>query len=150
MSWLKRGRWVPGDAFGVLHVVQVGALLVCGVRGLDYLRPDADTTSILSRVQDTVPLPVWGGLFIAAAVTGLVGMAGRWALILAAGHLLAAVAYAAVAYGLLSVTGLGPGVRTPVGLAWAALVHGSFGVGIFAVLRRREITATTVDPSEPL
>lgn len=147
---LRRGTWAPGDAFGVLHVVQAGALVVCLVRGLDYLRRDVDVDSLLSRVQDSAPLTAWGALFVVAATAGLIGLAGRWALVLAAGHLAAAVAYSGVAYGLLLETGLGPGVRTPVGLGWAALVHGAFGFGIFAVLRRREILATEVDASEPL
>lgn len=146
----RRGTWAPGDAFGVLHVVQAGALIVCLVRGVDYLRPDTDASSVLSRVEESAPLAVWGSLFIAAAVIGLTGLVGRWAPVLAVGHLAAAVAYGAIAYGLFYETGLGPGVRTPVGLTWAALVHASFGFAIFAVLRRREITATTVDSSEPL
>ncbi|TFV83170.1 hypothetical protein [Blastococcus sp. CT_GayMR16] len=143
---LRRGTWQPGQAFGVLLIVQIGALLVCLIRGLDYLRPDDDASSLLSRVQDSAPLTAWGALFIAAAITGAIGFIGRWGPVIAIGHLMAALSYASVAFGLFLVTGIGPGVRTPVGLAWAALVHGSLGVSIFAVLRRRELIETKTPP----
>lgn len=137
---LRRGTWRPGQvATGTgLFVIQCAVLATCLIRGLDYLRPDLDPTSVLSRVQDSAPLPLWGVVFIAAVVTVLTGMAGGWGTAVGAGHLLAMIVYAGVGYGLLLETGLGPGVRTPAGLILTAVIHGALGVGTFAAMRRRE------------
>lgn len=119
-------------------VIKASALAACLTRGLDYLRRDTDTTSVLSRVQDTAPLPLWGTIFIAAAVIVVIGIAGRWATIVGVGHIVAMLVYAGIAYGLFQVTGLGPGLRTPMGLMGAAFIHGALGMGTFAVQRRVE------------
>jgi hypothetical protein len=129
----------------VVPVIQWAVLLTCLTRGLDYLRPDLDPTSVLSRVQDSAPLPVWGVAFIAAATVSGVGLLGRWGLIAAVGHIAAMAAYAGIALGLFQSTGIGPGARTPVGLAVTAVIHGALGVGIFASLRRREMIAALPD-----
>lgn len=140
---LRRGTWRPGQAptGTALFVVQCAVLFTCLIRGLDYLRPDLDPTSVLSRVQDSAPLQAWGMFFVAATVVAVVGITGRWGAIVAVGHIMAMVAYAGIAYGLFLVTGLGPGVRTPMGLAVTGVIHGAIGVGIFASLRRREMIA---------
>lgn len=140
---LRRGTWRPGQAptGTALFVVQCAVLCTCLIRGLDYLRPDTDTTSVLSKVQDSAPLAAWGLFFVAAACVALAGIAGRWGPVVAVGHIMAMVAYAGIAYGLFLATGVGPGVRTPVGLAVTAVIHGAIGVGIFASLRRREMIA---------
>lgn len=140
---LRRGAWRTGQAptGTALFVVQCAVLFQCAVRGLDYLRPDTDVTSVLSRVQDSAPLAAWGMFFVAAALVATVGICGRWGVIVAVGHIMAMVAYAGISFGLFLVTGAGPGVRTPVGLAVTAVIHGAIGVGIFASVRRREMIA---------
>lgn len=136
---LRRGGWRPGQLSpAAVLVIEMAVVCACLTRGADYLRRDSDPTSILSKLQDSAPLPVWGAAFIAALAVMAVGMAGRWATLVAVGHLLAMLCYAGTAYGLFMVTGLGPGVRTPVGLAVAAIAHGAFGFGTFAALRQAE------------
>lgn len=110
------------------------------IRGADYLRPDPDQSSLLSRVQDAAPLRVWAFLFIAAAALVAVGWVGRWGQIIAGGHMLAMVCYAAIGYGVLQVTGADSGVRTPSGLLLAGVIHGALGFSILATLRRREVS----------
>lgn len=135
-----RGGWQPGRTNFALFVIQVSVTVQCLTRGIDYLRPDTDTSSLLSKVQDSAPLHVWAALFVAAAVVVIVGILGGWGRVIAAGHLLAMAAYASVGYGVLQVTGFGPGVRTPSGLLWTAVIHGALGFSIFAVVRRRDVT----------
>lgn len=143
MRWLRRGTWRPGQSGSgtALFIVQCAVLSTCLVRGLDYLWPDVDATSVLSRVQDSAPLSAWGLFFIAAATVSTIGLIGRWALIIAVGHIMAMVAYGGIAYGLFLVTGFGPGIRTPWGLTVTAVIHGALGIGIFAAVRRRELIA---------
>lgn len=138
----RRGTWRPGQTNGALFVVQVVSLIVVAGRGLDYLRRDNDPSSVLSRVQDTAPLPVWGAVFLAAATIAAVGLVGRWGTVIAVGHILAMLGYASISFGLFQVTGLGPGFRTPWGLAGAAIIHGALGIGLLALLRRRELIAS--------
>lgn len=143
MRWrlpLRRGSWRPGQAGTgtTLFVIQCAVLATCLIRGLDYLRPDLDPTSVLSRVQDSAPLATWGLLFVAAVVIVVGGMLIGWGTAVGAGHLLAMIVYAGIGYGLFLVTGLGPGVRTPAGLVITAVIHGALGVGTFAAMRRRE------------
>jgi len=144
-GWLKRGTWQPGrtgSASGTaMAIIQCAVISTCAVRGLDYLRHDPDPSSVLSRVQDSAPLTWWGMFFIAAAIVAAAGLAGRWGAVAAIGHIMAMVAYAGIAFGLFLVTGLGPGVRTPWGLAMTAIIHGALGIGIFATIRRREMIA---------
>lgn len=136
--WLRRGQWRPEQVSASVLVIKAAALTACLTRGLDYLRRDSDATSVLSRVQDTAPLPMWGAVFLAAVAIVVVGVAGRWATIVGFGHIVAMLVYAGVAYGLFQVTGFGPGVRTPMGLIGAAAIHGALGMGTFAVQRRVE------------
>jgi len=137
-GWLHRGTWRAGQTNGALFVIQLSVLLACLTRGLDYLRRDSDPTSVLSRVQDSAPLAAWGAMFVAAVVVVAIGLIGRWGVLVGVGHIIAGLAYAGIAYGLFLVTHLGPGVRTPMGLAVAAAAHGALGIGTFAILRRRE------------
>lgn len=138
MHSVKRGTWRPEQVSGAVLVIQLFALIACLTRGLDYLRRDSDPTSVLSKVQDSAPLQLWGAVFVGAVLIVLTGMAGRWGTLVGAGHVLAMVVYGGIAYGLFLATGLGPGVRTPVGLAAAAVLHGALGIGTFAVMRRAE------------
>ena len=134
----RRGIWRPEQVGGAVLVIQLGILFACLTRGLDYLRRDNDLTSVLSRVQDSAPLPAWGTLFIGAAVIAVIGMIGRWGTLVGVGHFIAGIAYGGIAFGLLLETGYGPGIRTPAGLFVASLIHGAFGVGTFAQLRQAE------------
>jgi hypothetical protein len=134
-----RGNWRPGQISATfILVIEFGVIATCFTRGLDYLRRDTDAASVLSRVQDSAPLPVWGAAFVLALAIVAVGMVGRWGTLVGAGHFLAGALYGGVAYGLLLETHLGPGVRTPAGLFVASLVHAAFGVGTFADLRQSE------------
>lgn len=135
---VSRGSWRPEQTAAAILAIKVSALSTCLIRGLDYLRHDTDPTSVLSRVQDAAPLTMWGLGFIGAVAVVLVGMAGRWATIVGVGHIIAMLAYAGIAYGLFQVTGFGPGLRTPAGLAGAAIIHGALGMGTFALQRRTE------------
>lgn len=138
-NWLHRGSWRPGQLSATfVLVVEIGVAFSVFTRGADYLRRDNDATSVLSRVQDSAPLPIWGGAFVVALAVIAIGMAGKWGTLVGTGHLLAGALYGGVAYGLLLETGLGPGVRTPAGLFVACLVHGAFGIGTFAELRQAE------------
>jgi hypothetical protein len=135
----RRGNWRPGQISATfILVAEVGVIVTSFTRGADYLRQDSDTSSVLSRVQDSAPLPVWGAAFILAFAVVAIGMAGRWGTLVGAGHLLAGALYGGIAFGLFLETHLGPGVRTPVGLAVASLIHGAFGLGTFAALRQAE------------
>jgi hypothetical protein len=144
--WLWRGNWNPEQVSGAVLVVQLGALAGCLIRGLDYMRQNRDTTYVLSRVQDSAPLPVWGGVFIFAAALVIVGMAGHWGNLVGIGHLLAGAVYGGVSYGLFLETHFGPGVRTPFGLLVASVIHFAFGIGTFAALRQTE---ESIHPSCP-
>lgn len=134
---LRRGNWQPGQTNGALLAVQLVVVPLCAVRGLDYMRDDP--AQIMSRIQDTAPLPVWVAGFVVATVTGMVALLGRWGPMLAAAHCIAMAMYLMVAYRLLLVTGVGPGVRYTAELLGFGLVHGALGVGIFTILRRKEI-----------
>ena len=134
----RRGTWRPEQTNGGVLAIQLAALGTCATRGIDYLRPDVDPASVLSRVQDTAPLSIWGAVFLTATIVVLIGMVGRWPTVIGFGHLIAMLMYAGIAYGLLQVTGFGPGVRTPAGLAGAAIFHAALGIGTFAVQRRHE------------
>lgn len=144
----QRGTWRPRQGGNALFIVQCAVLSACVVRGLDYLRPDVDPGSVLSRVQDSAPLPAWGLCFIGAAAVVLAGLIGHWGTVVAVGHMAAMVAYAGIAHVLIMVTGYGPGVRTPWELAVLAVIHGALGFSIFATLRRRELTAA-LPPEAP-
>lgn len=138
---IRRGTWQPDQTDGALLVAQVAVLAGSVVRGADYLRQDDDAASVLSRVQDSAPLIVWGVVLVVAGAGGLIGLAGHWGRVIAVGHLLATAAYASISYGLLWVTGFGPGIRTPFGLMVVAVIHGSLGGGILTILRRRKLQA---------
>lgn len=142
---VHRGPWRPGRASLALFVIQVVVTIQAAIRGLDYLRHDSDPSSLLSRVQDSAPLHAWAWLFIIAAAVVAAGLAAGWGQVVAVGHLLAMACYAGVGYGVLQVTGFGPGARTPSGLLAAAVIHGALGFSILALLRRREVSSQLAD-----
>lgn len=148
MNKPHRGNWHPGQiSAAFILVAEVGVIVTSVIRGADYLRQDDDAASVLSRVQDSAPLQVWGAAFVLAFAVVAVGMVGRWGTLVGAGHLLAGALYGGIAYGLFQETGMGPGVRTPAGLFVACLIHGAFGLGTFADLRQAEETEHPTGPS---
>lgn len=139
MPLLRRGGWRPGRTSFALFTIEVMMTVQAAIRGGDYLRRDPDPSTLLSHVQDDVPMRVWAALFIASAALVVLGWAGRWGRVIAAGHVLSMACYGAIGVGVLLVTGVGPGVRTPSGLIVTAIIHGALGFSILATLRRREV-----------
>lgn len=90
---LHLGDWHVGRVNVVLAVVQFLLWFECAARGLDYVqeRPPAPSPAILSRIEVSAPLSLWGAGFLLAALLLFVGVAGRWWTVIIAGH---AVAFA--------------------------------------------------------
>lgn len=65
-------RYTPTFA---LRIIQLVILFEAIMRGLMYLLIDKQTTQELSALEQSAPLAVWGGVFIAFGVLGLFGEA---------------------------------------------------------------------------
>jgi hypothetical protein len=112
----------------VLLAVQLVTLWQAGMRGLDYLGGPGGPA-----LDATAAGPVAGlGLYLGVAVA-LVGIVGRWASPIIAGHLLVGVMY-------LALVGDALDRATPTPLAWAGFAVGA--VGTWAALRRNAGTAS--------
>ena len=56
-----------------LRIVQIGLLLEAIVRGVNYLVTPSDASMLYHAAQGTMPLYVWGIMFIAMGLIGLLG-----------------------------------------------------------------------------
>ena len=133
------GRW----AFSL----QVGAIVVAGSRGADYIvLPDDLVLESLTKVQAALPLDIWGSLFLTAALVSGLSLALRKYLIVSVGHGALAGLYLAIGLGaLLSTADLGYGWRTGLlgvltGVGFiigAATIHAALAGASLDTFRRR-------------
>ena len=98
------GSWEPGrfrlsDAF----ILKGTLVLMALARGFDYITPPPRLTQVTETMMLAFPLEVWGGAFLALAVTLAAGMALRIHFLVWLGHGLLAAAYVAVFVSLSSV-----------------------------------------------
>jgi hypothetical protein len=115
--WLHRGTWHPtrGTWVPALLLIQFIGLAQALLRGADYVRsPRGDEAGLAALTPP--PLWVWGLIFGAFAVTGLVGVAGHWGYVVAVGHCGVAAAYLCVGVALLEAAHLGSVWRVALGM----------------------------------
>jgi hypothetical protein len=126
------GEWRPGAHNVALLVVQLITLYQAGLRGRDYLIPrttGAIDAQGLGIVEAAAALPVWGWLFYLSTVLAVVGLAGRWAPVVIAGHALLWAWYSGIGYGVLADQG--------ITLTWR-LIGGAMlaTLGLWVIFRR--------------
>lgn len=129
------GDWHIGRVNLVLAGVQFLIWLQTAARGLDYVqeRPPSPTPAILLRIEQTLPLWVWGAGFLLAAFVLFVGVSGRWWHVIVTGHVIGAVMYGSFAAGsALQI----PIRSTLLSVGGAALLAG--GVYLAAVTSRHD------------
>jgi len=134
---LSPGDWVPGRHNAALLTVQLVALYQAALRGRDYLEPrtgDQIRLQNLGVVEAAGSLHVWGLLFYATAAIALVGLAGRWAVVVIAAHALIFAWYVGVGFGLLQAQGINVTPSVVAGMLCA-------GAGTWLVFRRRPPSA---------
>jgi len=141
---LRRGTWHPtrGTWVPTLLAVQIVFLGQALLRGADYVRtpPGAVPRELTALVPP--PMWAWGLLFGAAAVAGLIGIAGHWGYVVAVGHCGVAIAYLCVGIALLDAAHVTEWWRVILGL----LLFG-FGAALIRVRppdRARFATARTL------
>lgn len=132
-AWAHGGDWAPGAHNMALLIVQLIVLVQAALRGFDYLQPAPEQAS-LSAVERWVPLTWWGAAFLLVTTMALVGLAGRWAGPIMAGHALAGSLYVGVGVGILLENGEPVGALAAAGMAVGLL-------GTWLVLRTASPTA---------
>ena len=125
--------------------LQIAVLLAAILRGLDYIVPPDGNSAALSVVERAASLDLWGSLFIAGGVLGLVGMrVTRWP-IASIGHVILLATYSAFAVGSAFEIGGRPGAegfRTPADWALVfAVMHYCFADACVDVWRERRRAA---------
>jgi len=129
------GNWYIGRVNLVLAGVQFLLWFQAASRGLDYVqpRPDSPVSPILLKIEETLPLPVWGTGYLIAALVLFIGVSGRWWHTIVAGHALCAVMYFCFTAGTMAEVDVVNGW-----LAAAGLLVLLVGVYLSAVTLRRD------------
>lgn len=126
------GRWA--------FALQVGAIIVAGSRGANYIvLPDDLVLESLTKVEAALPLDIWGSLLLTAALVCGLSLALRKYLIASAGHGALAGLYLALGLGaLLSTATAGERVFSGVGfIIGAAAIHAALARASLDAFRRR-------------
>jgi hypothetical protein len=127
VAWLRRGDWHPtrGTWVGALLAIQLIGLGQALLRGADYVRTPGREPHDLNALTPP-PLWVWGLAFCGFAVLGLIGIAGHWGYVVAAGHCGVAALYVCIGVALLEAAQVASLLRLSAGAlvfcAGAALV----------------------------
>lgn len=151
-EWL-RGNWKPGRfPTWVPLAIQLVLIGQMTVRGIDYVGGDSpELTRSLGLVERSIPLPVWGCIYLASASLLIIGIVLARASVVAVGHFVGAAIYLAIGYGVFrsnfDIRGL-DGIRTAAGLIGGGLIHLLFGVGTMARKVADDIRASLYDDEE--
>lgn len=96
----RRDWWALGIPSRYRFVILV-LFTVEGInRGVRYLLIDPSTRSALSALEQAMPLPVWGAVFLLGSTAVIAGILTRWLWPIANGALVLGAAYATLAVGL--------------------------------------------------
>ncbi len=137
------GNWKPGRfPQWVTLAINLTLSWMMITRGWDYLRAATGYPGHwLSKLENTLPLDVWGALFITAGTLTLAGIGFRQGRLVLAGHLLACSLYFAVSTGQaqLAMENGWDGIRHATAMGGIALINLFFAVGTHMRLRQDEI-----------
>ena len=116
--------------------VQAGLFVAMLWRGFDYVSPPDEEVKTLTAVEQALPFSAWGGLFLVAALAGLLGLRWvRWPLT-ALAHYLAVALY--FSFGLGSLVSIMDRIKQPpswLAVAWIVTIMGASLITV-AVVRR--------------
>lgn len=140
-SWSRFVRLRVSLIWPEVVAIQVCVLVAAVLRGLDYLASPLGSTRGLSVIEQALPMPLWGWLFLLGGLLGLLGLvADGWPLS-AVGHVVLASVYAGFAVGsLIEVLSRSPieGWRTPADWALVfAVIHWGYADAALDVWRER-------------
>ncbi|MFC8182390.1 hypothetical protein ACFULT_26260 [Rhodococcus sp. NPDC057297] len=145
---IHRGFWKVGTfPRWVMVSIQAFVIYQALARGLDYIGAQpTNPNSGLVRAESAAPfglgLSFWGFVFVGATAIFLIGFTFRWWSWITAAHVIIAVSYFAVTYGLFLTAFENvswQGIRTPSGLFVAMLIHGVMAAGTAALARQSSI-----------
>lgn len=99
---IHRGTWragnLPGGAtYAVLGAMVAGAL----ARAWVYLTYTPESTSILIGIEESLPLTIWGLIFILGCVLAVAGMVGRWYRMILSGAMVLGAVYLTLSVGVM-------------------------------------------------
>ena len=97
------GGWTPGRTNALLLLVQVGFAVQAAARGMDYVLPSppGPTPRVLTVVEASAPLWLWGAGFLLGAGLIVVGLSGGWRWLIVAGHASLGALYIGFGWGML-------------------------------------------------